>query len=104
MREIIYCDVYGNLISNIPASLLEGRALDEVRIRGRTISRLSRTFLDPNAGASPELIALFGSHGYLEVAVPGGQRQRTTDRRAWRAGFRCLHLRVIRRPGTCRVW
>ena len=38
--EIIYCAVYGNLISNIPASLLEGRDLDEVRIRGRSIRRL----------------------------------------------------------------
>ena len=70
--EIIYCDVYGNLISNIPASLLEGRDLGEVRIRGRAIGRLSRTFLDTDAAASQELIALFGSHGYLEVAVPGG--------------------------------
>ena len=70
--EIIYCDVYGNLISNIPASLLEGRELGEVRIRGRSIKRLNRTFLDNDGGASPDLIALFGSHGYLEVAVPNG--------------------------------
>ena len=71
--EIIYCDVYGNLISNIPASLLEGRKIGEVRIRGRAIRRLSATFLDiPNDTSPPELIALFGSHGYLEVAVPNG--------------------------------
>ena len=71
--EIIYCDVYGNLISNIPASLLEGGELDEVRIRGRSIRRLSATFLDTAVGASrPDLVALIGSHGYLEVAVPNG--------------------------------
>ena len=77
--EIIYCDVYGNLISSIPATLLEGREISEVRIRGRSIRRLSTTFLDigDSAQASilergPELIALFGSHGYLEVAVPNG--------------------------------
>ena len=70
--EIIYCDVYGNLISNIPASFLEGRTLGEVRIRGRAINRLSRTFLDTNAGDTPDLIALFGSHAFLEVAVPNG--------------------------------
>ena len=71
--EIIYCDVYGNLISNIPASLLEVREIGEVRIRGRAIHRLSRTFLDIAEGAStPKLVALFGSHGYLEVAVPNG--------------------------------
>ena len=70
--EIIYCDVYGNLISNIPASSLEGRTLGEVRIRGRAIKRLRRTFLDTNAGDTPDLIALFGSHAFLEVAVPNG--------------------------------
>ena len=70
--EIIYCDVYGNLISNIPATLLEDRNIGEIRIRGRAIRRLSRTFMDAEAGASPELMALFGSHGYLEVAVPSG--------------------------------
>ena len=77
--EIIYCDVYGNLISSIPATLLEGREIGEVRIRGRSIRRLSSTFLDigDSAQASisergPELIALFGSHGYLEIAVPNG--------------------------------
>ena len=71
--EIIYCDVYGNLISSIPATLLEGRELGEVRIRGRAIRRLSATFLDfGDATLPPELVALFGSHGYLEVAVPNG--------------------------------
>ena len=44
--EIIYCDVYGNLISSIPAALLEGREIGEIRIRGRVIRRLSATFLD----------------------------------------------------------
>ena len=75
--EIIYCDTYGNLISSIPASLLEGREITEVRIRGRSIRRISRTFLDDTT--SPELIALFGSHGYLEVAVPNGSAAATLN-------------------------
>ena len=67
--EITYGDIYGNLISNIPEKLLEGRSIGEVRIRGRLIPRLSRTFNDsPESG----LVALVGSHGYLEVAVPNG--------------------------------
>ena len=71
--EIIYADVYGNLISSIPAALLEGKNIAEIRIRGRVIHRLSRTFHDsPADTSSPQLIALFGSHGYLEVAVPNG--------------------------------
>ena len=71
--EIIYCDVYGNLVSNIPAAMLGGGEIAEVRIRGRVIRRLSSTFLDAAEGRSPAaLVALFGSHGYLEVAVPNG--------------------------------
>ena len=71
--EIIYCDVYGNLISNIPATLLEDRNIGEIRIRGRAIRRLSRTFMDAEGGRfSGTHTALFGSHGYLEVAVPSG--------------------------------
>ncbi len=67
--EIIYCDTYGNLISNIPQQLIEGRVIGEIRIRGRVIPRLSRTF---NDGPAAGLVALVGSHGYLEVAVPNG--------------------------------
>ncbi len=71
--EIIYTDVYGNLISSIPAPMLEDRDFDEIRVRGRAIRRLSRTFLDiPDGSPTQQLIALFGSHGYLEVAVPNG--------------------------------
>ena len=67
--EVIYCDVYGNLISSIPLSLIKDRAIGEIRICGRAIDRISRTFNDaPSSG----LIALVGSHGYLEVAVPNG--------------------------------
>ena len=72
--EIIYIDTYGNLISNIALQLIEGRAIDEIRIRGRSIPRLSRTFNDrPPDG----LVALVGSHGYLEVAVPNGNAAAT---------------------------
>ena len=68
--EIMYCDTYGNLISNISAAMLEGRQVAEVRIRGRSIRRLNRTFHDGNAPGT--LVALFGSHGYLEVAQAMG--------------------------------
>ena len=73
--EVIYCDVYGNLISNITQPLLEDRVVGEVRIRGRAITGISRTF---NGGpASSGLVALVGSHGYLEVAVPNGSAAAT---------------------------
>ena len=71
--EIIYRDVYGNLISSIPKSLLVDREIREIRIRGRVIRSLNATFNDiPSDSPKPELVALFGSHGYLEVAVPNG--------------------------------
>lgn len=72
--EITYSDIYGNLISNIPLKLIEGRAISEIRIRGRSIARLSRTF---NDGPAAGLVALVGSHGYLEVAVPNGSAAET---------------------------
>ena len=72
--EVTYGDTYGNLISNISQQLIEGRAIDEIRIRGRSIARLSRTFNDRPAA---DLVALVGSHGYLEVAVPNGSAAAT---------------------------
>ncbi len=73
--EIIYCDVYGNLVSSIPLGLIDGRDIGEIRIRGRSIPHLSRTFNDraPLSG----LIALVGSHGYLEIAVANGSAAST---------------------------
>ena len=70
--RVIYQDVYGNLISNISSDYLPENRRIEVRIEGQRISGLSRTFNDPNHGSDSKLIALIGSHGYLEVAVPNG--------------------------------
>ena len=73
--EIIYSDVYGNIISSIPKALIENRNIGEIRIRGRSITSLSRTFNDVPSPSG--LIALVGSHGYLEVAVPNGSAAST---------------------------
>jgi len=70
--QIIYQDIYGNLVSNIPVeSLSTGRPI-EVQIAGRSVFRLSRTFNDVTCSNDSGLIALAGSHGYLEVAVQNG--------------------------------
>lgn len=79
--QVIYQDVFGNLVTNIPAKDLPAGGLIgeviEVRIKNRSIIGLRRTFND-ESGASETgagesgLIALAGSHGYLEVAVPNG--------------------------------
>lgn len=70
--QVIYRDVYGNLVTNIPAKAMPVGELAEVRIKGRSIVGLSRTFNDGAYSSDGGLIALAGSHGYLEVALPNG--------------------------------
>ncbi len=70
--QVIYEDVFGNLVSNISTDLLSNHSRVQVSIGGQTIDGLSRTFADAGSSSSPGLIALPGSHGYLEVAVPRG--------------------------------
>ncbi len=79
--EVIYIDHFGNLITNISASSagehLPSQGLAAVEIGPRRISGLSRTFHDTQVGETGQpdgmaLVALFGSNGYLEVAVRDG--------------------------------
>ena len=70
--QVVYRDVYGNLVTNIPAKALPAEAPIEVRIKGRSILGMRRTFNDDPHSGDGGLIALTGSHGYLEVAVPNG--------------------------------
>jgi S-adenosylmethionine hydrolase len=70
--QVVYQDVYGNLVTNIPADSLPSDEFLEVRIMGRSIVGLSRTFNDDAHVGENGLIALLGSHGYLEVALPNG--------------------------------
>ena len=70
--QVIYQDVYGNLVTNIPADGLPDVEWVDVRIKGRSIVGLSRTFNDSLHVGEDGLIALASSHGYLEVALPNG--------------------------------
>ena len=70
--QVIYQDTYGNLVTNIPAGDLPAGGSPEVRIRGRSIFGLNRTFNDKSHVGDDGLIALTASHGYLEVALPNG--------------------------------
>jgi S-adenosylmethionine hydrolase len=63
--EVIYVDRFGNLITNLePADVPSGST---VRIGGRVIAGLA-----PHFQQESELIALVGSSGLIEVAVPNG--------------------------------
>ena len=70
--EVLYADHFGNLVTNIPARDLADPGSLEVGIKGRRINHLSRTFHDREPGQAGGLLALVGSHGYLEIAVPDG--------------------------------
>ncbi|NQW21927.1 MAG: SAM-dependent chlorinase/fluorinase [SAR202 cluster bacterium] len=70
--RVIYQDVYGNLVTNISADILMVPKSADVLIKGRSIHGLQSTFNDANGTTNGKLIALAGSHGYLEVAVSNG--------------------------------
>ena len=78
--QVVYQDRFGNLVTNIPgdsisqsmpksaAESMADRPSPRVEVKGHSVHGLSRTFGD--VGRQP--IALIGSHGYLEIAVPNG--------------------------------
>jgi S-adenosylmethionine hydrolase len=67
---IQYLDRFGNAIANIPAAAVADQSWT-VAIANRLI-RSGTTYSDVCVG---ELIALIGSHGWVEIAVNGGSAQ-----------------------------
>ena len=72
---IQYIDHFGNLVSNIPQSYLQGKTFKHVEIKGN-ILKVQQTYSDVKNG---EAIALIGSHGWLEIAVNSGNAQLDLD-------------------------
>jgi S-adenosylmethionine hydrolase len=64
-----FVDEYGNLLTNIPASMLGAIAGGPVRVAGRDAGRWVRTYADAAPG---ECVALVSSNGVVEVAVAQG--------------------------------
>jgi hypothetical protein len=71
--EVVYVDHFGNLASNIRDEDLDGWDEVVVRLRGRRIGGLVRTFGERRRG---EVVALFGSTGNLIVSVVNGSAAR----------------------------
>ena len=67
---IQYADRFGNLITNIPSNLVQNKNFS-VEVAGFTITSKA-TYSDTNIGS---LIALIGSHGWVEIAVNNGNAQ-----------------------------
>lgn len=64
--KVIYIDRFGNLITNLRAS---GEINGEVKFKGTTISKISRTYSD--VGIS-EVVALVDSSGLIEIGIRNG--------------------------------
>jgi len=64
---VVHVDRFGNLITNLPARCV--RAAATVRVAGRSVGPLRRTYADVEPGAP---LALIGSAGLLEVSVRDG--------------------------------
>ena len=74
--EVVHVDRFGNLISNLRAADLPAEPV--VKVAGRQILGLAPHFQSPaHARADEHLIALIGSAGLLEIAVPNGSAAAT---------------------------
>jgi S-adenosylmethionine hydrolase len=73
--HISVVDAFGNLTTDLPASLLNGRPVT-VKVKGHTIDSLSPSYGHKPAGT---IVALIDSEGYLEVAVVNGSGAKTLN-------------------------
>jgi S-adenosylmethionine hydrolase len=75
---VLRVDVFGNLLTNLTASDVPAEAaasgVIRLAVNGKEVSKLVKTFA---MGAPGEPVALFGSAGYLEIAVNRGNAART---------------------------
>lgn len=81
--EVLVVDHFGNLITNIDRALLSSVQISSrsgrVRVGRHLIRRWARTYADAPAGRPA---AVFGSHGFLEIAVHEGHASRALKARA----------------------
>ncbi len=70
LGRIQYIDHFGNLITNIPQQLVEGKIWSVVAAQIKIPNH--STYSNVAVG---ELVALIGSHGWVEIAVNGGNAQ-----------------------------
>jgi S-adenosylmethionine hydrolase len=69
--EVIHVDTFGNLITNLPATLLPRlAAAGRLRVGGHTVRTIVRTYGDAAPGTA---VALVGSQGFIEAALVQGR-------------------------------
>jgi S-adenosylmethionine hydrolase len=67
--EVIHVDHFGNATTNVPVEAILAPAPREIRVAGRAIGPVRRTYADVGEG---EPLVLIGSSGLLELAVRNG--------------------------------
>lgn len=72
--EIIHIDRFGNAITNVRREDLDGRAPFRISTRANTIGCIVNTYAEAQPGHP---LALFGSAGYLEIAIREGNASTT---------------------------
>jgi len=69
--EIIHIDAFGNLVTNLPASLLPRlQAAGRLRVGQHEITAIVRTYGEAAPGTA---VALVGSQGFIEAAIVEGR-------------------------------
>lgn len=69
IAHVTVIDVFGNLTTDLPASMLQGRTNVLVRLRGAEVEGIAESYGHKQPG---DLIALVDSEDYLEIAVVNG--------------------------------
>jgi S-adenosylmethionine hydrolase len=67
--EVVSIDRFGNLVTNVPESMIPPGAKVKVEVRGAEVTGLSPCYSEPE---TENVIALIGSAGRLEIAMPNG--------------------------------
>ncbi|MCD4783932.1 MAG: SAM-dependent chlorinase/fluorinase [Candidatus Eremiobacteraeota bacterium] len=67
--RVLFADHFGNLITNIEASLLKDRKIGLVRIGGYMVHQINRSYIESVPG---ELLAIIGSYDTLEISISHG--------------------------------
>jgi S-adenosylmethionine hydrolase len=70
--EVVFVDDFGNLLTNIPAALVDTPA-PRIMLGAHTVTRRVRTYAEAEPGRA---VALISSSGVLEIAVPLGSAAR----------------------------
>ena len=77
--QVIYADHFGNLVTNISGEMLRDASPVKIEFKSCRMTGLHRTFHDNPDHPPGQPLALIGSNGYLEIAVPNGNASSLLD-------------------------